>query len=121
MAAKVKTAVERAGLRNCEVRLALSDREPDGAGVNLSDPETYASRRSKDTFKGYVYQIGTFPDDSIDLVIVDGRARPVALRHATREVKPGGFLLLVMQTGLLTNLAFTMSQVGKIRAFRSQV
>lgn len=92
--AKVKVAVEREGLRNCEVRLALADSESDAGSVDPSDPETYASRRSKDTFKGYVHQIDTFLDDSIDIVLVDGRARAAALRHATRKVKPGGFLLL---------------------------
>jgi hypothetical protein len=76
------------------VRLAVADSPSDTCRVDPSDPETYASRRSKDTFKEYVYQIETFADDSIDLVIVDGRARPAALRHGTRKVKPGGFLLL---------------------------
>jgi hypothetical protein len=76
------------------VRLALADSEPDQGSIDPSDPETYASRRSKDTFKGYVHQIETFPDNSIDIVIVDGRARPAALRQATKKIKPGGFVLL---------------------------
>jgi SAM-dependent methyltransferase len=92
--AKVKAALEREGLRNCEVRLVLADSEPDQGSVDPSDPETYASRGSKDTFKAYVYQVETFPDNSFDIVIVDGRARPAALRHATKKVKPGGFVLL---------------------------
>jgi hypothetical protein len=91
---KVSAAVAHEGLHQCEVRLVPADNQADRKSVDPSDPETYASRRSKNTFKGYVYQIEAFSDDSIDLVIVDGRARPAALRHATRKIKPGGFLLL---------------------------
>jgi hypothetical protein len=91
---KVSAAVAREGIRNCEVRLTPPDSEPGQGSVDPSNPETYASRRSKDTYREYVHQIDTFLDNSIDIVLVDGRARPAALRHATKKIKPGGFLLL---------------------------
>jgi hypothetical protein len=45
-------------------------------------------------FDGYVAAINSEFDDSLDLVVVDGRARVECVRKAMRKVKPGGLLLL---------------------------
>jgi hypothetical protein len=90
---KVSAAVAREGLRNCEVRLAQPDSQADAGSIDPADPEAYGSRRSKDIFKRYVHQIDTFLDNSIDVVIVDGRARPTALRYSLKKIKPGGFVI----------------------------
>lgn len=41
----------------------------------------------------YVTAIREVPDGSLDLVIIDGRARVECARHAMPKVKPGGLLL----------------------------
>lgn len=45
-------------------------------------------------FDNYVDAIGSQPDGTLDLVIVDGRARVDCVRSAMPKVKPGGLLLL---------------------------
>jgi hypothetical protein len=45
-------------------------------------------------FDEYVAAVGDEPDSSLDLVIVDGRARVECVRQAMSKVKPGGLLLL---------------------------
>jgi hypothetical protein len=45
-------------------------------------------------FDSYVDAIRDEPDASLDLVIVDGRARVECVRRAMPKVKPGGLLLL---------------------------
>lgn len=42
----------------------------------------------------YVHAIDDVPDFSADLVIIDGRARSAALRHAPRKVRPSGLIVL---------------------------
>ncbi len=58
------------------------------------EPLAYYSKAKQLFFKEYAQAIDARPDDSFDLVIVDGRARPSCLLHALPKVKPGGLLLL---------------------------
>ena len=46
------------------------------------------------SFERYVKTIDNEPDQSIDLILVDGRARVDCIRHAISKVKPGGMLIL---------------------------
>lgn len=45
-------------------------------------------------FEAYVRAIDSCADGSLDLVIVDGRAREACLKHALPKVRSGGWLLL---------------------------
>jgi predicted O-methyltransferase YrrM len=45
-------------------------------------------------FQRYAEAILEFPDESFDLVFVDGRARIACIHNAHDKVKPGGWLLL---------------------------
>jgi hypothetical protein len=62
-------------------------RQPGLAGSISSGTETGA-------FDEYVGVITTFPDDSFELVVVDGRARVDCGLRAMVKVAPGGMLLL---------------------------
>jgi hypothetical protein len=62
-------------------------RPPDATG-------TMASAAAPGYFDGYVAAIDGQPDGSLDLVIVDGRARVECARRAMPKVRPGGLLLL---------------------------
>jgi hypothetical protein len=43
---------------------------------------------------GYVEYIDAFPDEGLDLIMVDGRRRSDCLRHAGAKLRPGGALVL---------------------------
>lgn len=45
-------------------------------------------------FQHYAESIDTYPGDTFDLVIVDGRARLACMTHALAKVRPGGYLML---------------------------
>lgn len=65
--------------------------------VLLRPSETTGTIRSavhEGYFDSYVSAITHEPDESLDLVIVDGRARVACVRQALPKVKPGGLLLL---------------------------
>ncbi|CAG0943908.1 hypothetical protein BROC_02451 [Candidatus Brocadiaceae bacterium] len=46
------------------------------------------------SFEKYVRAIDTYPDNSFDVVFVDGRARPGCIRQAIPKIKTGGYLIL---------------------------
>jgi hypothetical protein len=94
-AAEVKQALVDQRLANWTVQLV----EPsnDGSGGDPSDPASYTSSDAPQvgrSFRAYAAAIDKFPDDSFDLVMIDGRARPACFVHARPKVKPGGWLLL---------------------------
>jgi hypothetical protein len=73
--------------------------EPDAASASAdpADPEAYVSAaRSLHgvAFRAYAAAIDTYEDDTFDLVLVAGRARPSCLRHALAKVGPGGLVVL---------------------------
>jgi hypothetical protein len=72
--------------------MASAPRETD-----LADPEAYVSSDSRYhgcTFRNYVAQIDSFPDESFDMIVIDGRARPSCVVHAKPKVRAGGFVVL---------------------------
>jgi hypothetical protein len=79
------------------VDLRLVPPESANTTADRADPAAYASDDpafAKHRFRAYVQQIDTFPDASLDVVLVDGRARPSCVVHAAPKVKPGGLLIL---------------------------
>ncbi|HEY3329753.1 MAG TPA: hypothetical protein VGK19_07025 [Capsulimonadaceae bacterium] len=62
-----------------------------------ADPARYSSSRDEYktfSFEAYAKAIDAYPDNSFDIVLVDGRARPSCFVHAQSKVKPGGWLIL---------------------------
>ena len=61
----------------------------------ISSPAwTLLRRPSDDRYADYVGAIDEQPDDSLDLVLVDGRERARCAARATSKVRPGGLLLV---------------------------
>jgi len=61
----------------------------------LSEIYTSTDERYKGlSFQHYAETIDSYPDNSFDLVVVDGRARPGCMKHAIPKIRPGGYLLL---------------------------
>ncbi len=81
-----------------EYRLAppvlLNDSEVPGgfddSGSYLSSNREYHGY----SFRSYASQIDEFPEDHFDIVMIDGRARPSCIRHATSRLKSGGMLVV---------------------------
>jgi len=62
-----------------------------------SDPDAYVSsevRFSGFSFRDYAATIEAYQDNSFDLVLIDGRARPSCFKHALHKVKFGGAIVL---------------------------
>ncbi|NNJ11426.1 hypothetical protein EKD04_013895 [Chloroflexales bacterium ZM16-3] len=65
--------------------------------LDPADPHAYISANYPGeglTYKRYVSQIDAFADGSLDLVLIDGRARASCLARAAPKVRPGGMLIL---------------------------
>ena len=54
----------------------------------------YTSDANGFYYEDYVKIIDSFPDNSFDIVVVDGRARTACVQHAVSKIKKGGYLLL---------------------------
>ena len=92
---KISDAITHLNLNNC--RLTLLEPEPNNhiTSNDPSDPKAYLSSKvTQGRLEQYVREIDKLADGSIDLVVVDGRARPSSILHALDKVKPGGVLLL---------------------------
>jgi SAM-dependent methyltransferase len=93
---RVSAHMTKRDLRTWEGRLISPEYCPSGPG-DPADPRAFASsdeRYRRLSFRSYVEAIDAFADDSFDLVLVDGRARPACLLHAAPKVRPHGLLVL---------------------------
>lgn len=92
----VRERLARRGAARCDLRLV----EPDPAAGPPADPADPHGNASGDarfraaSFARYVNAIAEVADGSLDLVLVDGRARPSCCRAAMPKVRPGGLLVL---------------------------
>ena len=64
-----------------------------GSGGDPADPAAHHSSDGR-SFRAYASAIDACADESLDVVSVDGRARPSCVAHARTKIKPGGYLLL---------------------------
>jgi hypothetical protein len=86
--------VQRTLPRGAPVDYRLVQPEPAPPG-DPSDPNAYASAALPGwSFRRYVEQIAAVRDDSLDIVLIDGRARPACLAQALPKVRPGGLVIL---------------------------
>jgi hypothetical protein len=81
------------------VQYVLSEPEDDRSltKIDFTDPEQYASSDPQfhgRSFKCYAKQIERFPNQSFDVIIVDGRARPSCILHSIDKLKKGGYLII---------------------------
>ncbi len=88
--ARVLAELHESNLGNCTVHL----RKPEAVKNAADTCGVYGSTLVEGDFASYVKVIDGFPNESLDLVVVDGRARPACMLHATEKVKPGGYLVL---------------------------
>jgi hypothetical protein len=62
---------------------------------DIDNPEKYYSSIYRGlSFEKYAKTIDKYPDNTFDIVLVDGRARASCLMHGWRKVKYGGIMIL---------------------------
>ncbi len=94
---KVRSELERFRYTNCKLRVfeptsidPISEGDPSDFDAYLSHSPAY-----KDfCFKDYVRSIDSYPDESFDVILIDGRSRPSCCKHAISKVKVGGYIVL---------------------------
>ncbi len=88
---RVSQRLESGGVTNCRYLLREPVAEPGSSTV----PGGYISSDFAGlTFRDYCATIDAHPDESFDLVVVDGRARPSSIFHARNKVRAGGVILV---------------------------
>jgi len=73
------------------------EEDPASAHADPADPDAYVSASRAFlgvSFGAYACAIERFAADTLDLVLVAGRARPACLRHALAKVRRGGLVVL---------------------------
>ena len=92
----VARTLRKEGVSNCDLRLVRPVRRSGPADVAYG-PDSYSSLSPEErglSFEAYVRTIDEYPDQSFDLVIVDGYARPSCVAHAIPKVRHGRYLLV---------------------------
>lgn len=93
---RISQILKDKNIQNCRYIL----KEPKaaaGAALASDDPQSFLSsspRTEGKSFEDYCRAIDDYPDDSFDLISVDGRARPSCIARAISKVRPLGFILL---------------------------
>jgi hypothetical protein len=80
---RVSAELERQGLDNIDYRL-----------IPLDHPATEPEHEVYDPLPAYVAAFDTFPDESLDFLVIDGHYRTACLRVGLPKLKPGGLLLV---------------------------
>lgn len=86
----VSDILAKRAIRNCQ--LMLHKAVPCAAGNR--DFASYQEKYRGLCFESYVKAIDDCPDQSLDLVLVDGRARMACVKRSLGKIKPGGALML---------------------------
>ena len=86
----VEEILSKRSIHNCKLMLHKPEpcEESDGAFAS------YQGKYRGLCFESYVKAIDNYPDQSFDLVLVDGRARMACVKRALAKIKPGGALIL---------------------------
>lgn len=96
-AVSVRAAIGERGIGNVDFKLIEPQKGAVDGNVDAADPTSFASgepQYASCSFKDYVSSIDDYPDESFDIVIVDGRARQTCIAHSESKVKVGGWLIL---------------------------
>jgi hypothetical protein len=89
-AEKVGISLRELGISSCRLKYIPPDNAQSSGHVYCSDFPGYEHC----SFKTYAQAIDEHPDGSLDVVLVDGRARAACILHAIGKLRPGGMLIL---------------------------
>lgn len=86
----VQEIISRHNRKSCELLL----HEPTLCSESSRNFASHQERYKGQCFESYVKAIDRCPDKSLDLVLVDGRARLACVARALPKIRPGGALML---------------------------
>ena len=95
--AQMKKVLEQRGVNNVDYRFIPGKPTTTSRQLSFNDPDSYVSGDESNaglSFKDYVLAIEEFHAETIDVVIIDGRARPSCIKHAVSKVAKGGYLVV---------------------------
>lgn len=70
--------------------IEFSKKQFDHPNDYISSDPSYTGKN----FENYVKKIEDYPDNSFDIIVVDGRARPSCILHSMQKLKNHGFLVV---------------------------
>lgn len=95
---KVNALLSNKGLANYENQVILPVPIADYDQKTHTNPTDYVSYYMPDcrhySFEKYAQSIEAYPDESFDMILVDGRSRNACVMHAISKLKKNGFLIL---------------------------
>ena len=94
---QMKKVFEEKGITNVDYQFIPANTGIINNSSSFKDPNAYLSgdeAYAGYSFKDYVLSIEAFGPGSLDVVIVDGRARPSCVQHAISKIRKGGFLVV---------------------------
>lgn len=93
----VQNRLAELGISNWRVKNVGPDSDPPKNDGNVLNPASYATSESGYrhlSFRSYAAAVDDEPDNSTDVVMLDGRARPSCFLHSRPKVRAGGLLVL---------------------------
>lgn len=94
---KMKDKFEEMRIKNVTYILAEPENDIQSENKDFANPNHYISSDAAfagKNFLSYVQQIDRFPNQSFDIIVVDGRARPSCILHSLSKLKEGGYLVV---------------------------
>ncbi|MBC7829380.1 MAG: hypothetical protein H7122_16655 [Chitinophagaceae bacterium] len=94
---KMKNEISNAGITNVDYYLIEAVNNPKLLRKDFLNPADYSSGDelySGKDFEQYVKKIDELPDQSLDVIVIDGRARPSCILHSIPKLKPKGHLII---------------------------
>lgn len=107
---KISNILEKNSFQNWQIYLVEPEIRSDKP--NPTDLNNYASSDGQyegQFFQKYVTFIDRFPDEYLDLILIDGRSRPSCFKHAVPKIKPGGYIVWDNTDRLHYQMAMSMA------------
>lgn len=95
---KMKILINEQSIKNVQYNCVLPElNNTEFKNLDFRNPLDYFSsdiNYQQFNFEAYSKAILNYPDNSFDLIIVDGRCRPSCIYHSLAKLKKGGYLLV---------------------------
>ena len=94
---RIKMELDHQKINNAKYILKEPVGDPEYSRKNFGKPSDYISMDKNydgKNFRDYVQVIDENADNSFDIIVVDGRARPSCILHSLKKIKIGGYLVV---------------------------
>ncbi|MCU0443575.1 MAG: hypothetical protein MUE85_01560 [Microscillaceae bacterium] len=95
---QIKDQLRAKNFHHVDTQLFVPPKLASNVVKNPQNPHDYAAYYISEwrgfSFENYAQAIENYPDNSFDLILIDGRARNACAMHAHTKLKLGGYLLL---------------------------